>query len=99
MRIQPQPGGGLTSARAALETMYGRTASGWELADGWFTLRVVIPPNATATVQIPDTAARRVTEGGAPVARADGVTSVGEDGGDVVVEIGSGAYTFVADRR
>ena len=79
--------------------MYGRTASGWELADGRFTLRVVIPPNATATVRIPDAAVRQVTESGAPIDQADGVTSVGEDGGDVVVEIGSGAYTFVADRR
>ena len=99
VRIQPRPGGGLTSARAALETMYGRTESRWELADERFTLRVVIPPNATATVRIPDAAVRQVTERGAPIEQVDGVASVGEAGGDVVVEIGSGAYTFVADRR
>ena len=98
VRIQPQPGGGLTSARAALETMYGRAESRWELADGQFTLHVGIPPNATATVLIPGAAQGGVTESGVPVGEADGVTAVSTDGNDVVVEIGSGTYTFVANR-
>ena len=32
--IQPHPGGGLTHASASVESMYGRVASGWEIANG-----------------------------------------------------------------
>jgi alpha-L-rhamnosidase len=41
--IQPRPGGGLTHASASLESMYGRVASGWEIADGKMTLRIEVP--------------------------------------------------------
>ncbi|MEC7768015.1 MAG: hypothetical protein VX471_01875, partial [Acidobacteriota bacterium] len=59
----------------------------------------VMPPNTTATVRIPEAVARRVTEHEIPVGQVEGVTNVSEEDGDVVVEIGSGAYLFVADRR
>ena len=36
--VQPQPGGGLTSAEARLQTLYGETVSGWALADGKVTV-------------------------------------------------------------
>jgi alpha-L-rhamnosidase len=51
--IEPRPGGGLTYARASVETMYGRVAAGWEKADDKLTLKVTIPANATATVKLP----------------------------------------------
>ena len=79
--------------------MYGRTESDWELTDSQFVLRVVMPPNTTATVRIPEAVASRVTENEIPVAQVEGVTNVNEEDGDVVVEIGSGTYLFVADRR
>jgi alpha-L-rhamnosidase len=88
----------LTAARAALDTMYGRTESAWTLADGRLTLAAVIPPNATATVRIPDAVIADVTEGGQRLDVVDGVTAVSADGDDLVIEIGSGSYTFVVDR-
>jgi len=51
--IQPQPGGGLTQARATLQTMYGVAESRWRLTGGEFTLDVTVPPNTTATVRLP----------------------------------------------
>ena len=51
--IEPRPGGGLRYAKASVETMYGRVASGWEIADGKMKLKVEIPANATATVKMP----------------------------------------------
>ena len=53
-RIQPRPGGGLTSAEAAHESPYGRIESSWRLEDDVFTLRVVIPPGTEAQVVLPD---------------------------------------------
>jgi alpha-L-rhamnosidase len=55
--IRPQPGGGLTRARGALETMYGRIESSWRIDGPRFTLDVTIPPNTTATVQLPNAGA------------------------------------------
>jgi len=51
--IEPRPGGGLTYAKASLETMYGRVAAGWEKAGDQLRVKIVIPPNTTATVRLP----------------------------------------------
>jgi len=61
--IRPRPGGGLTYAKSSLETMYGRVASGWEIADGKMKLRVENPANTTATVTLPDGRVENVGSG------------------------------------
>jgi alpha-L-rhamnosidase len=99
IRIQPQPGGGLTHARAALNTMYGPAASAWEFADGQFHLGVTVPPNAHATVRLPHATLAQVTESGHALDAADGVIRSSQDGGVVIVEVGSGQYSFTYDAR
>jgi alpha-L-rhamnosidase len=94
VRIQPQPGGGLTHARAALNTMYGPTAAAWEIADGQFRLDVTVPPNARATVRLPHARVGQVSEGGRALRAGDGVGRAVQDGETVVVEVGSGRYRF-----
>ena len=61
--IAPHPGGGLTRARAALETLYGRASSSWTLANGQLTLKVEVPPNTRATVRMPDGTVQEVGSG------------------------------------
>jgi alpha-L-rhamnosidase len=95
--IAPHPGGGLTRARAALETQYGRLASAWTLADGRLTLDVTVPPNTSATVRLPGAARARVTESGQPLTAAAGVRSAHPDGDDLALELGSGEYSFAYD--
>ena len=53
-RVQPRPGGGLTSAEAAHESPYGRIESAWQLDGGTFDLRVVVPAGTEAEVVLPD---------------------------------------------
>ncbi|MEP6562524.1 MAG: alpha-L-rhamnosidase C-terminal domain-containing protein, partial [Nakamurella sp.] len=53
-RIQPRPGGGLTSAEAAHESPYGRIESAWEVSDGEFRLGVTVPAGTRADVVLPD---------------------------------------------
>lgn len=53
MDIRPQPGAGLTYARASHITPYGLAESEWKAEDGQFTLNVIVPPNATAQVTLP----------------------------------------------
>ncbi|SDW58005.1 alpha-L-rhamnosidase [Arthrobacter sp. cf158] len=52
--IAPQPGGGLTSARATVETVHGRITSAWTVEHGAFALRIEIPEGVTAVVSMPD---------------------------------------------
>jgi alpha-L-rhamnosidase len=92
--IHPRPGGGFTSVKAHHDTMYGRVASGWTLADGRFELAVEVPANTRATVTLPHAVLSGVTEGGAALAAGNGMAAPRQDGDAVVVEVGSGQYRF-----
>jgi alpha-L-rhamnosidase len=84
-RVRPVPGGGITSAKATLESPYGTIVSDWSIAGGTFTLSVTVPVNATATVYLPSS--QNVTlDGSTPPAP-------GADGG---YAIASGTYVFTS---
>ena len=55
----------LDSARAELETPYGKAVSAWEKKDGKVEMDVVVPPNTTATVEFPDGRAAQSLAAGA----------------------------------
>jgi alpha-L-rhamnosidase len=52
--VAPRPGGGLTWAKAALETRHGTVATDWSLDDDGLSLRVSVPEGVEAQVQLPD---------------------------------------------
>ena len=94
MLVRPRPGGSFTHARATLETPYGASASGWRLDADNLQVTVRVPANARATVRLPEAKLEQVIESGRAVASAPGVTRAAQDGGAVVVEVGSGDYAF-----
>ena len=51
--VRPQPGGGLTYARARHMTPYGIAESSWAIKEGQIEVVVVVPANATASVTLP----------------------------------------------
>ncbi len=51
--IQPQPGGGLTSASVKHITPYGPASCAWKIDGRQITVEVEIPPNTTAQVVLP----------------------------------------------
>ena len=53
-RVAPIPGGGLTSARGAVLTPYGRASSSWTLDGERFHLRVEVPVSTRCEVRLPD---------------------------------------------
>lgn len=53
LEICPQPGGGLTRARARHRTPYGLAETAWSIVGEAFELEVVVPPNVSATVTVP----------------------------------------------
>jgi len=97
--IRPLVGGGLTSARGTLESVYGTIASEWKLRDKKLELNVTIPTNTTATVYLPAANVAAITESGQPATHSQDVQPVGMQGGDAVINIGSGDYHFVADNE
>ena len=94
--IQPQPGGGLTRVRAALQTPYGELVSAWQLSEHHFTLSVSVPPNTTATVQLPASRTAQVTESGKALKNVPGIVSAKLKGKVVLIEVGAGSYEFVS---
>jgi alpha-L-rhamnosidase len=54
IEVRPLIGGGLTSARASVQTPYGRAASSWRLDGDRVELAVTVPPGATAEVRLGD---------------------------------------------
>lgn len=92
--FQPQPGGGLTHARATLDSPYGPLTSAWELTEAGFSLNVTIPANAHATVRLPAGSQADVREGGRSLAKGNGIRSVETSGNAAVIEVGSGSYEF-----
>jgi alpha-L-rhamnosidase len=97
--IRPQPVGDLTFARAEYDSIHGRIVSDWKIEQGLFKLRVVVPPNTTATVCVPAAKLNDVREGGAPAVKADGVTSFSQTAKAAIFEVGSGEYHFTAPSK
>jgi alpha-L-rhamnosidase len=92
--IHPMPGGGLTNARATYESVHGLIGSEWAVENGRMRLNVIIPANTRAVVCLPGATAGQVTEGGVPLAQAEGAANPAQIGADTQVEVGSGAYCF-----
>jgi len=93
-RIAPRPGAGLTSASASLETAYGTLQSAWRVEGQRFALEVTVPANTSAEVTLWDARLDAVREGGFPLNARDGVRAARQRGNDVVVDVGSGRYSF-----
>jgi len=53
IRVAPRPGGGLTWARAAHDTIRGRAEVAWRVVNGEMRVDVTVPAGATAEVHLP----------------------------------------------
>ena len=94
--LRPRVDGPLTWVKAHHDSLYGRIESDWTRGEGMLSLHVTVPPNTTATVYVPTSDAKSVTEGTGPAARAVGVKFLRSEPGVAVYEVESGAYTFTA---
>ncbi|MDM7883578.1 family 78 glycoside hydrolase catalytic domain [Curtobacterium sp. RHCKG23] len=63
VRIAPQPGGGLTWAATAYESVHGRIAVRWELVDGELVVEATVPEGVDAVVVLPGAEERPVGAG------------------------------------
>lgn len=86
-RIQfaPQPGGGLTRAEASRISAYGPIRVKWQIEDHRMTIQVVIPPNTTARLVLPQADRERFIHH---------PNLDRSDPDQVVMELGSGIWIF-----
>jgi alpha-L-rhamnosidase len=61
--IQPRPGGGLTFAQAQHVTPYGLAESRWAIEGEQIDVVVVVPPNTTASVTLPESVGQPIQVG------------------------------------
>jgi hypothetical protein len=92
--INPQIGGGLTSAQGYYDSIQGHIASAWQFTNNTLTLNVSIPANTTAEIHVPTTNATAITESGIAAASSPGVTYVGVSNNCALYTVGSGDYAF-----
>ena len=85
----------LRRVRVAWHSARGPIESGWERTARGLRLRVIVPPNTTASVTVPASSLGSVTESGHALGKAPGVLSERWEGDRVWIEIGSGEYHFL----
>jgi hypothetical protein len=93
--IKPALVGNLTFAGAKTESLYGTILSCWEKKGDLIQMNVAIPVNSTATVYVPATDVRNVTEGGLAIPRAKSVKFLKMEGPNAVIQVQSGVYQLL----
>lgn len=94
IRIQPHPDNRLEFAKATFDSPYGEIVSGWEIKNGQLIMSINIPPNTTATVELPGATANNTRADGKRVQDQSDLKNVQELAGMLQFEVGSGTYTF-----
>jgi alpha-L-rhamnosidase len=89
------PSEGLTSASGTFPTPAGVFSVAWQRKGSAMTVALGVPANAVAHLRLPGASVPAITEGGAPVTRAAGVTATTTDG-VAVLTVGAGHYLFHA---
>ena len=99
--IKPSPPAKLDHAAASFDTPRGRISVSWaRKAGGGFSLTTTIPPNVKATVYVPSQSGTHVWETGVRGQEGLGevqgrrVDAISGQASALVVEVGSGQYTF-----
>ena len=97
VRLQPQPGGGIASARARLASPHGEISSAWRTNPFRFDWEVTVPANTTAAARIPVPPNARMTECGKPFNRAPGVSRIARTKDSITCELAAGRYRITAE--
>jgi alpha-L-rhamnosidase len=90
---------GLDSVSATYKSIHGPISSSWKNTATQLVWKISIPANTTATVYIPANNADDITESGQQLSTIPGIKILRTEKGAVVVEIGSGNYSFVHHKK
>lgn len=99
LTIEPYVPAALDQARASIDTVRGKVAASWAKSPGGgLVLRVTIPANSTATVEVPATTGSSVSVDGRSATAVPGVRVSGRTGTRAIFTVGSGSYWFTVSR-
>lgn len=88
----------LSFVNSSVDTLVGKTVSNWTYEQGVLTWHIEVPANTTATVVIPVSDAKSITESDVDIFEKsiDGIKYEGtNENGEYVYTVGSGSYDFV----
>jgi hypothetical protein len=94
--IKPTPVGDLKWVKGSYKTVSGLISVEWEHNNDTFALTVIIPANTTATIYIPATKEKNVTESGKRAAKSNGIKFLRIENDKAIYEVGSGEYKFLS---
>lgn len=66
----------------------------WERSAGEVKLRIGIPANTTALIEIREACAGKIKEAGSPIKTGNGILCINHEDGKTLIEVGSGDYEF-----
>jgi len=92
--FKPQPAGDVTFASYSNETPNGNAAIRWEKNASSFKLEIKVPVGSTATVYVPTSSAKSVTESGKEINGKSGASFKQMTNGYAIYTVGSGDYSF-----
>jgi hypothetical protein len=95
--IHPNLVGDLTWVKASYQSVHGKIDSDWALTNRTLTLHLLIPPNTTATIDLPTDNPNTVTERGQPITPTSGITYLNFKNSRATYQVPSGDYTFQAE--
>ncbi len=92
--FKPQPAGDVTFASYSNETPQGNASVRWEKSVGSFKMDIKVPVGSTATVYMPASSEKAVTESGKKIIGKNSVSFQKMQDGYAIFTIGSGNYSF-----
>ena len=92
--FHPRPGGSLTWARAALQSVYGPVESSWRIEDGRFLYEISAPPNTRATVVLPCPSLEKIIESERPLVDCPYIRDAASNKKSVTLQVPAGRYWF-----
>ncbi|MBS2099946.1 family 78 glycoside hydrolase catalytic domain [Carboxylicivirga linearis] len=93
LQPEPDPTSEMTYAKGHYDSMYGRIESSWNIENGIYHYRFVVPANTSATVYIP-VADNQKVELNKKQLKDKNINFIKMENGKAIYKINSGEYTF-----
>ena len=95
--FRPEPAGDLTSCSYSNLTQFGNASVDWKKENGKFILNITVPVGSSATVYVPSSSGKDVTEGGKKISGKSQVNFKAQEDGYAVYTVPSGKYFFQSE--
>lgn len=93
--MKPSFPGGLNEVNASYQSLYGTISSHWKKENNDLIWNIRVPANTKAVVYIPADSMDDIKEGDKAADKSESIHFLKMEKRDIVVEIGSGVYSFI----